>query len=120
MRRIFVVEDDPVYAHFLKSNFENYQDDFVVSFYKTGEECLRHISENPDFVVLDYYLNSKDRWAMDGIQIMSFIKDYNPNIKIIFISGLESGDYLMKETKGNIEGYVSKDEHTFEELLKLI
>ncbi len=52
---LFIVEDDEIYAQFLKANFKN---EYKVSTFTTAEECLESLSEiTPEVIILDYNLD---------------------------------------------------------------
>jgi two-component system, OmpR family, response regulator len=57
---VFLVDDDKMFltslAHQLKTMFKSKT---KIQAFTTGEECLKHLNENPDIIILDYYLNSK-------------------------------------------------------------
>ncbi len=80
---IFVVEDNDWYNRLLVHQLE-LNPDFAVKSFKSGEEVLAHLSENPNVITLDYRL--KD---MTGEEVLKKIKNFNPEIEVIIVSEQE-------------------------------
>ena len=64
--KLFLVDDDALFLKLLAIEFLD-SADFVVETYATGELCVKHLSNNPDVVILDYHLDGINRNAMNGI-----------------------------------------------------
>jgi len=118
-KNIFVVDDDPMMTEtmkdYLADNFGH-----TVSVFPTGEECLASLDENPDIIILDYYLNSVKKHAADGIEILHFIKVNYPKIRIIMLSSLEKHRTVTQTLEQGAEEFVYKDEHAFENIARLV
>ena len=82
---LFLVDDDAVFLKSLEIEFLHHTD-FTVTTFATGELCLEHLSENPDVIILDYYLSGVDKNAMNGIDTLDKIKAINPDIPIVMLS----------------------------------
>ena len=52
--------------------------DFKIETYATGELCIENLSHNPDVIILDYHLDGIDKQAMNGIETLDKIKEYQP------------------------------------------
>ena len=52
-----------------------------------GKECLGHLSESPEVIVLDYYLNTVQKDAANGMEILQLIKDEEAFAKVNARSG---------------------------------
>lgn len=97
-KRLFIVDDDKMYLRILEQQFA--ESDFEVSTFSTGEECL-HDTRMPDFLVVDYYLNSEKSDAINGLETIRRIRERVPTLPVIVMSGRAdlSGnskhDYLM-------------------------
>ncbi|HNU78999.1 MAG TPA: response regulator, partial [Prolixibacteraceae bacterium] len=52
--RVFIVEDNELYAKVLKKKLENKR--YEVSAFYTGRECLNNLDMKPSIVTLDYRL----------------------------------------------------------------
>ena len=80
----------------------------------------RIIRENPDVVILDYYLNTVQKDAADGMEILQDIKKQNRNTQIIMLSSQESyAKAAQTLAKGAVQ-YVIKDEKAFEKIAGLV
>ena len=52
----------------------------------TGEECLKHLHQQPDVIILDYYLNTVSKEAANGMEILKSIKKNYACIQKKFIA----------------------------------
>ena len=118
-KNIFVVDDDPMMTEtmkdYLADNFGH-----QVSVFPTGEACLAHLDENPDIIILDYYLNSVRKDAADGIEILHFIKVNYPKIRIIMLSSLEKHRTVAQTLEQGAEKFVYKDRDAFKNIAQLV
>ena len=71
---IFIVDDEPLLSEMLTDYLNEQYPGFNIKSFLTGESCLNSLHEQPDAVVLDYYLNSKEKDAANGIGILKEIK----------------------------------------------
>lgn len=71
---IFIVDDEPLLSEMLTDYLMEQNVDFNIETFPTGEACLENLHKQPDAVVLDYYLNSKEKDAANGIDILKEIK----------------------------------------------
>ena len=67
---IFIVDDEPLLTEMLSDYLKEQYSGFKIRSFPTGEACLEQIDESPDAVVLDYYLNSREKDAANGIDIL--------------------------------------------------
>lgn len=116
---IFIVEDNAVYARslefFLKSKFEGVE----VKTFPVGELALDSIHMKPDYIVMDYFLNSRYFDAEDGLSILKGIKEKDPKVKIIVLSSQQDVKVaLAVKDQGSM--YVIKNEEAFENILRLM
>ena len=113
-KKIFVVDDDKMYATMLADHLE--EQGFAVKAFATGEDCLAHLGENPDFIILDYYLDSEVPGAKNGLEILQEIKKADEDVRVIMLSSQEHyGVALQTIAKGAIY-YVIKDLQSFKEI----
>ncbi len=119
LKKIFIVDDDAMLTEAMK-DWLTREVPHHVSTFLTGEECLKHLYESPDVVVLDYYLNSVSKDAANGIEILGAIKKYDPAIHVIILSSQEHYGIAAKTIQKGAEHYVRKDENAFETIASLI
>ena len=70
--KLFLVDDDALFLKSLEIDFLQHAD-FEIETFATGELCLANLSHNPDVIILDYYLDSVDKTAMNGIETLDKI-----------------------------------------------
>lgn len=116
---IFLVDDDALYLKSLEIDFTQNTESNIKTF-ATGELCLENISQNPDIIILDYYLNSVDINAINGIETLDRIKAANPLIPVIMLSSQDKIEVAVKCMKHNSFDYVVKSETAFVRLKKII
>lgn len=118
-KKIFIVDDDAMLREALK-DWLTRKIPHQVSTFDTGEECLKHLSDKPDVVVLDYYLNAVSKDAANGIEILGAIKKYDPSIHVIILSSQEHYGIAIQTIQKGAEQYVIKDENAFEKISSFI
>lgn len=117
--KLFLVDDDILFLKSLEIDFLE-RADFCIETYVTGELCLENLSHNPDIIVLDYYLDSVDKTAMNGIDTLDIIKALNPNIPVIMLSSQDKIDVAIECMHHSAFDYVVKSETAFMRLQKII
>jgi CheY-like chemotaxis protein len=103
---IFVVDDDPMVLRLVESTLSG-EKVRVVSF-SYGEECIEKLGMNPDLVILDYIFVKGHSKVMNGLEILTLIRERIPDISVIVLSGQESGNTVLELMKAGIEDYVVK------------
>lgn len=112
--KIFVVEDDPAYAKFLKYVL-GLDPDFEVEYFSSGKSFLASLHKNPMIVTLDYSLPD-----MRGEEVLEQIRNYDPNISVIIVSGQDKIATAVELLKSGAYDYITKDLETKEKLLGTI
>ncbi len=118
-RKIFVVDDDSMLTEALEDYLTRKIAHKVHSFH-TGEDCLKNLSEEPDVIILDYYLNSVHKDAANGMEILETIKKNYPGIHVIMLSSQERYGIAIQTLQKGAEQYVIKDENAFEKIAQMI
>ncbi len=117
---IFIVDDEPLLSEMLTDYLKDKNAAFNIQSFPTGEACLLCLDEEPDAVVLDYHLNSKEKDAANGIDILKEIKKQNIAIPVIMLSSQESYGTALKTVMHGAVHYVIKGQEAFEEIFQLI
>jgi len=117
---IFIVDDEPLLSEMLTDYLKDQNQGFNIRSFPTGEACLQSLDEQPDAVVLDYYLNSKEKDAANGIDILKEIKKQNKALPVIILSSQESYGTAAQTIRYGAVHYVIKGQDAFEEIFKLI
>ncbi len=118
-RKIFLVDDDALFLKSLEIDFLQHND-FVVETYSTGELCVRSLENKPDIVILDYHLDGIDKNAMNGLETLDKIKNYNPDIAVIMLSSQDKIQVAINCMHHKAFDYVVKSETAFMRLQKII
>jgi len=118
-KKVFVVDDDEMFAKMLTDHLSaSHPYDFHL--FTTGEDCLTRLSEKPDAIILDYYLNSEGKNATDGMQILQAIKKQNRHIPVIMLSGQESYRVAAQTIAKGAVQYVMKGKGSFAEIHNIL
>lgn len=118
-KKIFIVEDEELFANLLKDYLVRKTGN-EVAIYQTGEECLREMHQNPDVIILDYFLNSKIKNAANGLEILRKLRETGSKSHIIILSGQTEYGIAMQSRFEGAQQYVIKDEQAFERIELLI
>lgn len=117
--KLFLVDDDIVFLKLLEIEFLEHAD-FDIETYVTGELCLENMSNNPDFIVLDYFLDGIDKTAKNGIDILDKILEINPETPVIMLSCQDKIEVAIDCMHHKAVDYVVKSETSFIRLKKII
>jgi len=103
--QIAIVDDHALLRQGIHSLLENLEDIEVVATTSSGEEALALLNtHHPDVFLMDIMMK-----GMSGIETTRWIKEQNPNVKIILISSEVSKEYIAAGIKAGINGYLPKD-----------
>lgn len=117
--KIFLVDDDALFLKSLEIEFmEN--GDFEIETYPTGELCIENLSHNPDVVILDYQLDGIVENAMNGLETLDKIKEFNPQIPVVMLSSQDKIEVAINCMHHKAFDYVVKSETAFVRLQKII
>jgi len=114
--KVTVIDDDLQMTEMLKDFIEQKYPAAETTAYASGEEALEKIFEEPDMIILDYHLDSKNSEAMNGVQILKKLKDRYPNVHIVFVSGQEKAEVAANTMKYGAYDYIVKNENAFQRL----
>lgn len=104
--KVFIVEDNSTFSELMKLTVETEFPHLDITIFKTGEECIEHLHENPDIITIDYTLPK-----MSGLELLEKIKKYDEHIKTIVVSGQEKVEIVLKTFKEGANDYLMKDEN---------
>lgn len=112
--KIFVLEDDLWYGTMLE-HYLSLNPDYQVQRFETEKDFYQKLHENPDVVTLDYSLTEGD-----GGKVLKRIKEYNPEIEVIMISGQEDISTAVELLKSGAFDYIVKDDDTKDRLWNVL
>ena len=116
---LFLVDDDALFLKSLEIEFIDNTESIIKTF-PTGELCLENISQNPDVIILDYYLNSIDRNAINGLETLDRIKATSQSIPVVMLSSQDKIEVAVNCMKHQAFDYIVKSETAFIRLQKTI
>jgi len=117
--KLFLVDDDALFLKSLEIDFLDHAD-FTIETFATGELCMASLKRNPDVIILDYFLDSIDKSAMNGLETLDKIKAYNPDIPVVMLSSQDKIDVAINCMHHRAFDYVVKSETAFVRLQKII
>jgi len=116
---LFLVDDDALFLKSLEIEFAQ-NTESVVKTFATGELCLKNISQKPDVIILDYYLDGIHKNAINGLETLERIKTVNPQIPVIMLSSQDKIEVAVNCMKHQAFDYIVKSETAFIRLQKAI
>ena len=114
--KIFLIEDDAIYAEFIrKSLIQN--PDYQVDSFLTAEAAYAAFNQSkPDAIIIDYKLP-----GMSGIELYEKIKSQvTDNNKVIMLSALDDGNMVLSFIQKGVRDYVIKDENVIDSLQSIL
>ena len=109
---IFLVDDEPIQNEMLK-DFISERFEFTIKTFDNGEEALKNMSLNPQIIVLDFHLNAHLQNAQNGVEVLKLIKETNPEVQVIMLSGQDKLEVAVDSMKYGAYDYVIKGETAF-------
>jgi CheY-like chemotaxis protein len=111
---IFVVDDDPIVTKLVVKRFTS--EIYRIEAFDYGEDCLKELHKKPDLIILDYYFYKTDQKVMNGMEVFDKIKETNPDVPVIMLSGQEKGEIVLELARKGIDDYVIKDNNLIDNL----
>ncbi len=111
--KIFIVEDNKLYAQVLKKQLVNEQ--YNVKVFYNGKDCISHLDEKPEIVTLDYTLPD-----ITGHHVLKEIQQKLPDTHVIVISAQENITTAIDLMKSGAYDYIMKAPDTREKLSNII
>lgn len=117
--KLFLVDDDAVFLKSLEIEFKS-NTAYSIQCFSTGEKCLDAITDNPDFIILDYQLDGIVKHAMNGMQVLDEVKLYNPDLPVIILSAQDKIEVAVDCMHHKAADYVVKSETAFTRIESII
>lgn len=118
-KKIFIIDDDAMLSEAL-SDYLTRDTPHEVSCFDTGEACLKSLRDAPDVIILDYYLDTVQKGAANGMEILKVLKTDYPMINIIMLSSQEHYAVALQTIQKGAVQYVVKDEDAFGKIAAII
>ena len=112
-RRILIVDDEPDICETLGGILED--EGYAVQSVSTGEQAVQAVSdEPPDLIILDIWMP-----GMDGLEALEKIREINPTLQVIMISGHGNIETAVKATKLGAYDFIEKPLSLSETVLRV-
>lgn len=120
--RIFIIDDDKMLSLVLKKEIEKaFEGGYItVSTFGSGEHADIYLSQKPDIAIVDFNLNSENKHAMNGLEIIEMIKERSPATEVIMCSSEEREEVPVQAMKAGARDYVLKNEQMFRKVSSAI
>ena len=126
---IYIVEDDPAQAQLLQDKMLDFNNEYKLEWFSSGENLLAHLKNGfqkykYSYVILDYFLQTKEnKEAINGFEVITRLKKVSPKSNVILYSAFESDadkkfDTLKEEP--NVLDVIKKTEYSFSSLQNII
>lgn len=118
---IFIVDDDDIYAKSLQVFiYTHFPDVKEVKVFNIGEMCLMELHRNPTIVIIDYILNSVNKDAHNGLEVIKRIKLEKPKTHVIVLSAQKNYHVALEAMNQPDCNYVPKNHEAFGKIEQLI
>ena len=107
---VFIIEDDVIFLEMINDFVKNKFPSLKIHKFNHGEDALKQIDLHPKIVLLDFFLNSKNRDAQNGLEILLHIRKFDPAIRVVMISSQEKPEIASSVIKYGAYDYVVKNE----------
>lgn len=101
--KLFIVEDNFVYAYILEAMLKEFGN-FKITSFTTGEECIELLDNDPSLIILDYGLDGK----MNGLDTFKIIHSKKPKIPVIILSSQTNVEVAADLLKAGVFDYLQK------------
>lgn len=104
--RIYIVEDELVYARILEYHLSQ-NPDYEVHVYTTARDLLLNLYKRPSAISLDFNLPD-----MSGFEVLKKIREFDPELPVVIVSGQQDVSTAVELLKKGVYDYVLKDADT--------
>lgn len=102
--KIFIIEDDEMVAAIIRQTLVKFER-FETQVFQTAEECIAHLHEQPDIILIDYNLP-----GMDGLTLLKKVKSACPSVLVIVCSGQEDVQVVVSCYQQGANDYILKND----------
>ncbi|KKO89633.1 MULTISPECIES: response regulator [Sphingobacterium] len=114
MKKIFIVDDDPVVTAMLSKILRDLEFSDIAVF-TNGESCLNQLDQKPDIIFLDYQMEK-----MNGLEVLQELRKITSESAVIFTTALEDLSVAMQSiAQGSVE-FLLKRNITKKEIQKIL
>jgi len=125
--KVFIIEDDFLFINIIVNiietlNFNLKNDNIKISYrtFYSAKEAEFEFKQNPDIILLDYFIIDEEHNADTGAKLIKNIKEKNLDIDVVIVSGQESEAVKQQLLNDGAYGYISKEPEELEKIKPLI
>ncbi|MBL6447298.1 response regulator [Fulvivirga sp. 29W222] len=123
--KVFIVDDDEYFNNILQSYINKIGTEInqlmETQGFLNGSDCLKAIKKDPDYVILDFYLDENNDITLTGYDVLEKIKKYNADIKVIVISQMHEWENFKEEFKHfGASDFLKKDDNLYDNLKEMM
>jgi DNA-binding NtrC family response regulator len=112
---VAIIDDDPMICQLVEDLLGRKFPDAQATVFHTGEEALAS-GFDPDLVILDYQLDTVKPDALNGLQVLSKLKQRHRDLPVVFLSGQDRLEVATNTMKFGAYDYIVKNDTTFARL----
>ncbi|MCX6278705.1 MAG: response regulator [Bacteroidetes bacterium] len=105
---IFIVEDNEMFAETLRVSLEI--QGYTVYSFRSGEQMISSWEEDPDIILLDFYIESPNNVAMNGDKILRFIRRISKSLPVVMLTSNSDIGAATSTLKQGAVDFILKDE----------
>ena len=119
LETVFIVEDSPIQRSMLKDHLTKYAN-LKIKEYSSGDACVKELIvgdvEEPDLILMDYFLDSNFSSSKDGLESLTKLREIYPDINVIMLTSVENKKIVELSTKKGALDYIVKGVTAFTDL----
>jgi CheY-like chemotaxis protein len=112
--KFFIVDDDAFSRMLYNQQLVNlgYKNNILLD---NGVDCIDKLDLKPDVIFLDYGMA-----PINGIEVLKKVKQENPGINILFISGNKEMQIVNEALNGGAFDYIFKGDHDLDQIKRAV
>lgn len=121
---VYLVDDNALQLKVMQEKFKNTRSFKRTEAFSSGEACLNYVKSHKYpkrsiiLVIADFHLeNSDDEDVMNGIDLLGELKQYDPEIEVIILSGSTDEHVANAASKYGAVSFVQKGPESFKNVL---
>ena len=112
--KIFLVDDDRFCLGLYRQHLHNLGHSIVYTF-ENAARCIDCLSQAPDIIFFDHGID-----PVSGLVFLKQVKNYNPDIYVIILSGREDAETVLKSLQCGAFDYIVKGENEVQSITKTL
>ncbi len=107
---IFILDDSKIITEIMKQVISTVPGVNVSAFRSSASFMEQFSAESPELIFLDYYLDSDDKKELNGEEIFKEIKQKNPQLPVILLTGINDPNKLSHFKEIGFSEVLNKNE----------